>query len=82
MVDKNRSKFPHIKDSELQTRKKIVDDMEVVINVVKTGMESPTVRRKIEADEQKSKSKGFDESSSALYGTESKSHVIEKDNNR
>jgi hypothetical protein len=44
MVDKNRLKFPHIKDAELGSRKKFVDDMFVVINAVKSSIESAGVR--------------------------------------
>jgi hypothetical protein len=32
MVDKNREKFPHIKDVELNSRKKFVDDTQRSIN--------------------------------------------------
>ena len=32
VVEKNRSKFPHIKDVELQSRKQFVDSVQVVIN--------------------------------------------------
>ena len=32
MVDKNREKFPHIKDAELNSRKKFVDDTQRSIN--------------------------------------------------
>ena len=50
MIEKNRLKFPHIKDAELSQRKKFVDEMQVVLNDVKSGMESAVVRRKMEDD--------------------------------
>ena len=51
MVQKNREKFPHIKDDELGTRQQFVDDTQRALNDVKSGMESPSVRRKMEEDE-------------------------------
>ena len=53
MVEKNREKFPHIKDGELGTRQKFVDDTQRALNDVKSGVESPSVRRKMEEDEAK-----------------------------
>mmetsp|Transcript_27807 Transcript_27807/g.26625 ORF Transcript_27807/g.26625 Transcript_27807/m.26625 type:complete len:251 (+) Transcript_27807:127-879(+) len=80
MVDKNRLKFPHIKDGELGSRKNFVDDMFDIINVVKSSIESAGVRRKMEDDENKAKNRGFDDASNALY--KKPENEIEKDNNR
>jgi chromosome segregation ATPase len=51
MVDKNRSKFAHIKDSELSSRKGFVSGAQDSLNYVKNGMESSSIRRKIDEDE-------------------------------
>jgi len=51
MVDKNRSKFAHIKDSELSSRKGFVSGAQDSLNYVKNGMESSAIRRKIDDDE-------------------------------
>lgn len=76
MVEKNRLKFPHIKDAELAARKKFVDDMQIVLNDVKNGMESTTVRRKMEDDANKSRRVGLDESSEAMHAS------VDRENNR
>ena len=76
MVEKNRLKFPHIKDAELATRKKFVDDMQIVLNDVKNGMESTTVRRKMEDDANKARRVGLDESSEAMHAS------VDRENNR
>lgn len=59
MVEKNRQKFEQIKDAELATRKRFVDETQKVLNDVKAGMEAPSVRRKIEDDENKSRNNVF-----------------------
>jgi len=61
MVDKNRAKFPHIKDSELSSRKKFVDDAQNTINDIKASIDSQAVRRKIEDDERKGKRDSYDD---------------------
>lgn len=76
MVEKNRLKFPHIKDAELGARKKFVGDMQAVLNDVKGGMESAAVRRKMEDDKNKARRGEFDESSDAMHAS------IERENNR
>ena len=76
MVEKNRLKFPHIKDAELAARKKFVDDMQIVLNDVKNGMESTTVRRKMEDDANKAHRVGLDESSEAMHAS------VDRENNR
>lgn len=53
VVEKNRSKFPLIKDSELQQRKLFVDTVQAAINEVRAGMESSSVRKKLESDTMK-----------------------------
>ena len=53
MVERNREKFPHIKDGELGMRQQFVDDTQRTLNDVKSGMESPSVRKKLEEDEAK-----------------------------
>ena len=80
-VDKNREKFPHIKDAELSTRKRFVDETQRALNDVKSGMESPTVRRKLEDDENKSRRVGG--SGMGSLGIEdSRGGAAEKDNSR
>lgn len=78
MIEKNRLKFPHIKDAELSQRKKFVDEMQVVLNDVKSGMESAAVRRKMEDDENKARrvAGGFDPNSDAIHAN------IDRENNR
>ena len=49
---------------------------------VKVGMESSGVRRKIEDDLNKTRSKGYDETSNALNSNNTKSNQIDKDNTR
>lgn len=66
MVQKNRLKFPHIKDTELASRKKFVDEMEALVSEVKNGIDSSAVRRKLEDDETKMRRAAFDGSSDAL----------------
>lgn len=51
MVDKNRTKFGHIKDSELASRKSFVSGAQDSLNYIKSGMESSAIRRKIDDDE-------------------------------
>jgi len=55
MAERNRDKFQHISDSELQVRKAFVDEMTKEIIDVRNAMDSPAVRRKIEDDELKLK---------------------------
>jgi len=62
MVDKNREKFLHIKDNELNQRKKFVEDSHKTVNDVKAYLDSSTVRRKIDDDENKLKMKSADTS--------------------
>jgi len=61
MVEKNRPKFPQIKDPELASRKKIVKNLKDSINDVKTSMDSTAVRRKLEDDENRSNRSAYDE---------------------
>lgn len=58
MVEKNREKFPHIGDNELDSRKRFVEDSQRSANEVKSYIESLPVRQKIEADEKLSRSGG------------------------
>ena len=55
MVDKNRAKFPHITDEELGNRKLFMDETQRSLNEVKSGMEAPAVRRKMEEDESRAR---------------------------
>eukprot|EP01041_Mallomonas_annulata_P006501 gene6501-13128_t len=55
MVDRNREKFQHIKDSELNQRKRFVEDVNRIINDVKSYLESSVVRRKMDEDENRQK---------------------------
>ena len=63
-IEKNRSKFPHVKDQELSLRKKFVMDTQATIN---DGMDSSAVRRKLEEDELKNRK----QMQSAEYSTNS-----------
>jgi len=65
-VEKNKSKFPLIKESELKARKKAVGDMESTLENIKMGIDSEEVRRKIEADTNKTSFNAQDEASAAL----------------
>jgi len=60
MVDKNREKFLHIKDTELNQRKKFVEDVHRTVNDVKAYLESSVVRRKLDDEDNKFKSKPVD----------------------
>jgi hypothetical protein len=53
-------------------------NLTLTLTDVTAGMESTAVRKKMEDDENKSRSKGFDETSNALHNR----NEIEKDNNR
>jgi hypothetical protein len=75
-VDKNRAKFIHIKDSELTSRKKFVEDAQQSIVSVKNGIDSASVRKKIEDDDIRSKRDSYDESNAALMSG------INQENNR
>lgn len=55
MVEKKRNKFPHITDQELSSRKDFITEANNSINELKIGMDSPIVRRKLEADEKTKK---------------------------
>mmetsp|Transcript_19996 Transcript_19996/g.28727 ORF Transcript_19996/g.28727 Transcript_19996/m.28727 type:complete len:269 (-) Transcript_19996:171-977(-) len=70
MADRNRDKFQHISDSELGQRKKFVEEMSKEISDVRASMESPSVRRKLEDDENKAKRSVHDESLGAVTGME------------
>lgn len=78
MVDKNRSKFPHIKDAELASRKRFVDDTTALLADVKSNMESPSVRRKMEDDENRARRESLEGASNALSG----SAALERENDR
>lgn len=74
-VDKNRSKFPQIKDGELASRKRIVSEMQNSIQEIKNSRDSPQVRSKLEEDQSRS--------NRASYDDEVKSHGgVERENSR
>mmetsp|Transcript_23237 Transcript_23237/g.31819 ORF Transcript_23237/g.31819 Transcript_23237/m.31819 type:complete len:244 (+) Transcript_23237:44-775(+) len=66
MIDKNRQKFPHIKDAELNSRKQFVEESQRIVNEVKLGIESPAVRRRLEEEENKGKRETYEETTNAL----------------
>eukprot|EP01036_Dinobryon_divergens_P029206 gene29206-38274_t len=68
-IDKNRQKFPHIKDGELKSRKQFVEDAQKVVNEVKAGIESQAVRRKLEEEENKTKRGTYDETTNAMQAS-------------
>ena len=60
MVEQNRTKYAHIKDAELASRKRFVDDMSSSTQDVKNSIESAVVRKKVEVDEEKSRRNAYD----------------------
>lgn len=60
MVEQNRAKYAHIKDAELASRKRFVDDVSNSTQDVKNSIESAAVRKKVEADEEKSRRNAYD----------------------
>jgi len=66
-IEKNRVKFPHVKDQELATRKRFVFDTQSSLNDVKSSIDSSAVRRKMEDDEAKNRR----QMQSAEYSTNS-----------
>jgi chromosome segregation ATPase len=71
-IEKNRVKFPHVKDQELATRKRFVFDTQSMINDVKSSIDSSAVRRKMEEDEAKSRR----QMQSVEYSTNSNSSLV------
>lgn len=68
-------KFPQIKDNELASRKKSVTDMQSTVQEVKSYLDSPAVRQKIDNDENKAKRQQYDESVNSL-------NQVEEENSR
>jgi len=62
MIEKNRDKFPHIRDSELENRRSFVVELHNVVQDIKARADSESVRRKIESDATHSKRDAHDES--------------------
>lgn len=62
MIEKNRDKFPHIRDSELENRRSFVVELHNVVQDIKARADSESVRRKIESDATHSKRDAYDES--------------------
>lgn len=79
MAERNRDKFQHISDHELNQRKKFVDDMQRSIYEVKNAMESDRVRRKLEDDESKTRSTQNSESMGAINSREASNTNFVKD---
>jgi len=68
-VEKNRGRFLHIKNEELKERKKMVSELEATLDNIKRGIDSEEVRRKMEADANKTNFEAQDESSAALQAS-------------
>ena len=51
VVEKQREKFPHIRDGEIQERRKFVDDSKDQLAMSKMSMQSEEVRNKLMSDE-------------------------------
>ena len=66
MAERNRDKFQHISDNELNQRKKFVNDMQRSIDEIKNAMDNDRVRRKIEDDEIRSKAAQNDQALGAI----------------
>jgi hypothetical protein len=66
MIEKNRDKFPHIRDSELENRRSFVAELHNVVQDIKARADSESVRRKIESDVTHSKRDAYDESLSHM----------------
>eukprot|EP01038_Epipyxis_sp_PR26KG_P005434 gene5434-7527_t len=49
-IEKNRQKFPQISEAEFISRKSFVNNSEITIQDIKSGMESPMVLKKIQND--------------------------------
>jgi hypothetical protein len=78
MVDKNRSKFSHIQDSELISRKNSLSIIQDSLNYVKNGMESPSIRRKIDEDENRQRK--YENNNGMSINPMSKGMSIEEEN--
>ena len=65
-VEQNRAKYSAVKDAELETRKGFVNDVFKALKVVKAGVESDAVKRKMDEDASKAKRDGLDENYAAL----------------
>jgi hypothetical protein len=55
VIEKNRNKFVHISNAELDSRQKFVSDMSALLSEVKSGMDSQFVRQKMDEDENKAR---------------------------
>lgn len=75
-IDKNRAKFAHLKDNEVQSRRQFVNEMQNNVSEIKAGMDSPAVRRKLDADDAKGRRAGNYEVHNAMQ------HAIDEDNQR
>lgn len=72
MTEKNRDKFTHITDAELNQRKRFVEDMNRIVSDIKATMESEAIKRKMEDDENKSKAGSGDPNFGAVTNIEKK----------
>lgn len=68
---KRRDKFPHIRDSELESRRQFVLELQHVVDGVKAAADSEGVRRKLESDAARGRRDGHDEAISALSSSSS-----------
>lgn len=75
-VDKNRAKFSALKDGEIQSRRQFVNEMQNVVSEIKAGMDSPAVRRKLDADDAKGRRGSNYEVHNAMQ------RAIDEDNDR
>lgn len=75
-VDKNRAKFSNLKDSDVAARRQFVNEMQNIVSEIKAGMDSPAVRRKLDADDAKTRRSGNYEVHNAMQ------RAIDEDNDR
>lgn len=70
-IEKNRAKFPHVKDQELATRRQFVETSQSSIEIVMNTIDSRAVRHKMEEDEAKNRR----QMQNAEYSTSSNSSL-------
>lgn len=75
-IEKDRAHFANIKESEFEARKAFVNEVSKTLKIVKAGVESEAVKRKMDEDASKAKYSAANENYAAL------SAGIEKNNSR
>lgn len=75
-IEKDRAHFANIKEAEFEARKAFVNEVSKTLKIVKAGVESEAVKRKMDEDASKAKYSAANENYAAL------SAGIEKNNSR